>query len=309
MITATQKEQRTKHVGASDVAAIMGMSPYGSAHDVWLAKTGRVDDVEETDAMVFGNAAERMVQDLWKHYQGSQLVKPTATFMDRAMDGILRVNPDFFIGKAQRGSPLVQAKASMRATRDDDWGTPGTSEVPPFVYAQEQAEMAACDSDIASVGRVFGGFVAGFSIYHVPRDADFIEIMRDAIGNFWHNCVLKDTPPPESQASIDALSRRKREPGSVVQVDPQIVADFLAAKATLKEAEAVEEAAKARLLQALGDAEEGAVEGYSVSYRQQAKSGINLDGLRTEYPEIAAKLATKTTYRVLRASAKKEKKS
>lgn len=309
MITATQKEQRTKHVGASDVAAIMGMSPYGSAHDVWLAKTGRVEDIEETDAMVFGTHAEPMVQGLWKHYQGTQLVKPTATFADHAINGWLRVNPDFFIGKAQRGSPIVESKASMRAITGDGWGTSGTSEVPPHVYAQVQAQMAACESEEASVARLFGSFGAGFSIYTIPRDSDFIDIMREAIVSFWESCVLKDTPPPESQASIDALSRRKREPGSVVQVDPQIVADFLAAKATLKEAEAVEEAAKARLLQALGDAEEGAVEGYAVSYRQQAKSGINLDGLRTEYPEIAAKLATKTTYRVLRASAKKEKKS
>jgi len=37
-----QWESRTKSIGGSDCAAILGKSPYKSAYDVWLEKTGKI---------------------------------------------------------------------------------------------------------------------------------------------------------------------------------------------------------------------------------------------------------------------------
>jgi len=39
-LTTEQREIRRRYLGSSDIAAIFGMSPWKSAYDVWLEKTG-----------------------------------------------------------------------------------------------------------------------------------------------------------------------------------------------------------------------------------------------------------------------------
>ncbi len=43
-LTAEQKADRVNTLGASEIAAVCGLSPWKSVHDVWLSKMGLVDD-------------------------------------------------------------------------------------------------------------------------------------------------------------------------------------------------------------------------------------------------------------------------
>ena len=50
-ITAKQLEQRKTRLGSSDIAALFGLDPFKNAHDVYLAKTGKL--LPEPDKVVF----------------------------------------------------------------------------------------------------------------------------------------------------------------------------------------------------------------------------------------------------------------
>jgi len=52
---------RAHFIGGSDVAAILGLSPYRSAVDVWLEKTGQSTSNQTSMAMRFGQFAEEFI--------------------------------------------------------------------------------------------------------------------------------------------------------------------------------------------------------------------------------------------------------
>lgn len=306
-ITAQQREDRKQHIGGSDVPTIMGCNPFATAHDLWLEKTGQVPAFEGNEATRIGTAIEPAVRQLYEQERGVFLFKPTSTFSDEATGGLLRVNPDFFEEKAKRGSVIVESKSSMQSRDDDGWGDPGTNEVPESVLYQVQAQMACCDSDIARVARLFGGYRLGFAVYEIRRDDSLIDIIREEVQAFWE--LVQSGKPPSSLPSEGSMKRRQRVSGKVAAIDPELVKAFDAARAAKKIAEEQEEAAKLALLAALGDADEGNIAGWSLTYREQSRTGIDTKALSAAHPELAKQFATSSTYRVLRVSPKKEKKS
>ena len=58
MITSEYKLARKRYIGSSDMAAILGLSPYATAHDVFLEKTGRVEDDPGNENTELGNRFE-----------------------------------------------------------------------------------------------------------------------------------------------------------------------------------------------------------------------------------------------------------
>jgi putative phage-type endonuclease len=53
--------ERTKYLGGSDIGAILGVSKYRSALDVWLEKTGRIISTVDNLPVRFGTFAEEFV--------------------------------------------------------------------------------------------------------------------------------------------------------------------------------------------------------------------------------------------------------
>ncbi|HRR40229.1 MAG TPA: YqaJ viral recombinase family protein [Syntrophales bacterium] len=73
-ITETQREARRKHLGSSDVAAILGVDPFKNAYDVWLEKTGKVDSSDiSSEAAEIGNALETGILNLAERRLGKIL--------------------------------------------------------------------------------------------------------------------------------------------------------------------------------------------------------------------------------------------
>ena len=54
---------RANFLGGSDIGAIVGVSPYRSAIDVWLEKTGKAIDTADGFALRFGSFAEGFIAE------------------------------------------------------------------------------------------------------------------------------------------------------------------------------------------------------------------------------------------------------
>jgi len=50
-------EWRRRHIGASEIAAVLGISPWATARDIWERKTGRANE-DDNPAMARGRALE-----------------------------------------------------------------------------------------------------------------------------------------------------------------------------------------------------------------------------------------------------------
>ena len=62
----------SSYLGSSDIARILGLSPFGTALDVWAEKLGKIQ-VEETEAMTRGNETEASTLAGYARRTGRQL--------------------------------------------------------------------------------------------------------------------------------------------------------------------------------------------------------------------------------------------
>lgn len=303
-LTTTQVEARRGWIGASDVPAIVGVSPWKDAFSLWAEKTGKVPAADAGDAAKWGNLLEPVILQCTQDALGRRVVKSTGTFAHPDL-ACVRANPDGFVEVCRRGEPLVEAKSTSIS---EGWGEPGTDQVPESVLVQVTMQMRCTGSAFAHVARLFHSFGhPDFSLYTVAFSKSLADALDEACGEFWDNHVQKDTPPDPTALSLPTLGRMRRE-AKVVQVDPEIVAAFASARAAAKDAEQAADEAKAKLLLALGDGDAADVPGFKVRYSTITTRRLDQESLREAAPDLVALYTKDTTYTRLDVRAVKEKK-
>lgn len=280
MITETQRAARERGIGSSDVPAILGISPWVTPMDLWLMRTGRAEPQPQNAAMAMGSALEPVILKLAADRLEARVVSPSSTFVGALPHH--RANIDGMVGQAKRGAPIVEAKTSGRA---DDWGDDGTSDVPEHVRAQVLYQMACSSSDRAWVAVLLGDRGLRFQLHRVEWDADYAAHIIDRVDAFWGR-VMTDTPP-EACASLEVAKRLRKDDAPTVGIDPGLfVADESARKA-LAAAQEVADAARSRLMVALGSSLRGAGGGYTATISEVTTERFDAKQFRADHPDLA----------------------
>jgi hypothetical protein len=168
------------------------------------------------------------------------------------------------------GQP-VEAKTTRVA---DEWGEPGTDEIPQVYVVQALVQIAACQADLCYVGRLdVSRDHLPLDLYVVPSAHALEREIVDRACQWWREHVEADRPPPlDSPPPLDMLRRLRRQPATVVPIDPAIVAAWLESKEQAKQAQERAEQAQAAVLAALGEAEAGQLpDGRLVTYYAQTR--------------------------------------
>lgn len=297
MITHLQRQQRNQGVGASEVAAILGLDPYRSAWDLWALKTEKhieSGDESSSEAADIGNEIEVTTARLAEKRMGVRLVKPTATY--KAANGIMFANLDRQVEKAVRGAENCELKSTGLL---DGWGEAGTDDVPERVLLQVHAQMLCSDARVSHIARLLGRFGFKFDLYRVEYNPVLGVAIEERVCDWWNAHVVKDIAPEDSQPSLPVVSFLKRTPGKVIEIGSDVVAAYVAARDAKKKAEEIEDNAKANLLAALGDAEGGKAPGFSVSFQTINTKRIDTKALQEAEPGIAALFTKASGYRRL----------
>jgi putative phage-type endonuclease len=280
-ITEKQAADRIKGIGSSDAAAVFGLSPYTTKHDLWLVKTGRADGFKGNKATKRGDFWESAIRDMVAEELGEKVVACPGPFVK----GILRANLDGQVGKFGKGNPIVECKSSMIR---DGWGDPGSNVVPPHVMIQVQHQMHCAESQICYVACLNWNMWP--DIYPVEYDRDLGELIQQECERFWADHVTADNAPPlvrASDATLAAYNNIARRGGSVVEIDPELCAEFVSAKSRLDTAEEQVKLARAKIMQAIGDHEAFSAPGFKCSLSQVAgRKSLDSTRLKEEQPEI-----------------------
>jgi putative phage-type endonuclease len=253
-------EERRKGIGGSDVAALLGLSPWKSPLDVYLDKIGEAPPDKETKRQRRGQAIEPLILRKFEERMGVQvarfrepLVSERHPFMRANLDGRM----------PNEGGQIVEAKC---AWSPDGWGDDGSNEVPAYYQTQachyfevtgaevcffpvlfgmdgldwEQIDVPAEDDggeNLVWVPKIADD--ADFRIFTVERDEKFVADVVEAERAFWHEHVLARVPPAPTNRE-DALKLWTRDNGKAVEVG----ADIAAQVAKLKELRAQQKALK-----------------------------------------------------------------
>ncbi|MRH86040.1 hypothetical protein GFY24_00925 [Nocardia sp. SYP-A9097] len=189
---------RRQGVGGSDCSAVMGMAgKYGSPYTVWEDKTCRAPEIDESEAMLWGNLLEPVIRAEAMHRLGLTFTLPG---MLRSLENPWQqTNLD---GYASDGG-IIECKNTGQWMAAD-WD----GQVPDHAELQCQHNMAVTGAPHAWVAGLVGG--NRLKIARVERDEDLIADIIAEESRLWHEHVLTDTPPPAdpSEATKAALMRR-----------------------------------------------------------------------------------------------------
>lgn len=285
-LTQQEIERRRQFLTATDVPAILGVSPWVNAADVFLQKTQGISTFKGNDATEAGTLLEPSVL-AWASFKLGEL-QPGDWLVHE--NGINACSLD----ARRMNGEVVEAKTSGIVGPGDPskWGEEGTDEIPDYYLLQVQAQLMVTGAARAWVPALIGG--RGFVLFCVQANADLQEAIAENSVSFWREHVETCVAPPNVRASMESLKALRREPGKTVQVADELAQQYLTAKELSKEAEAQAEAAKAALIEALADAECGKWSGGQFTFCEQSR---------------AAHQVAESTFRVLRHKAAKTPKN
>lgn len=202
-------EERRKSVGASEVAAVMSLSPYQTGLDVYKQKLGAGDDFDPLLAFV-GHESEPIIQKWVERYSGIHVTLDPAfmarstvwPFLHASFD---RVSHDPFT--------TWQFKTAHQFT-----GHKWDEGVPTPIRVQVQAEMAVAGTERAAVVVWIGG--REFRLFWEPRDDRFIrEQMIPQVQAFWEGVQAGKPPLPQIAAEIPDVF--PGEPGTETELSEE----------------------------------------------------------------------------------------
>ena len=251
MLTERQVATRKSYIGASEVPAICGVSPFRSAWDVWAEKVGLAEPQPPNDAMILGLILEPAILD-WAHREIAPLKRNVQRVLRLSDSCRLRATLDGVFRVDGHVEPVEVKIGTACSPRSQEWGEPHTDEVPLDVRYQVQAQLMACQAPIGHVLALLPG--PRLAHFCVHADHDLQDKIRDQVIAFWR-CVQTREPPPESAPSPATFNSIRRDQ-TCVEVDFTIldglVNDYMAARERRLAAEKAEQEAKNRLFQLAG---------------------------------------------------------
>jgi len=205
---------RRTGLGGSDVAAVLGLSPYKTALDVYLEKTGIKEPQKDNSKMKAGRMLEDVVALWWALENGCKVRR----------DHKVRFHPQYkcLLANIDR---LIVANRNGRGT-----GVLEVKTTSGFVFKRWQEDGLPQDTYcqimhyLNVTGHRWGRIailVDGYNLQDIPvvYDREYIDLMTGQLLTFWQNHVEKRIPPePVNEEDIKSLWP-KAEEEKVVQAD------------------------------------------------------------------------------------------
>lgn len=208
-------EERRKGLGGSDIAAVAGLSPYGSPWSVYWDKVNPTVDDDAGEAARIGTILESAIGAEWALRQGRTVIKPqTLVIPDEEW---MRGNPDG-LAAGPEGAEVLEVKVVGEWAWAQQWD--GGAVVPAWYEAQCQWYMRLAGSPRAHVAVLVGGRRLEHRV--VERNARAIELLVDLGRRFWHEHVLAGVaPPPDaSRAARAMLDEQYPPPADRIAIEP-----------------------------------------------------------------------------------------
>ena len=203
-------ELRKTYLGATDLVAICGLSPWRKPGDVWMEKTGRAIGFE-------GNAATELGQDLedvvaLRHARRrtklGEIVQ-LGSLPDPVFDPehpFLAANVDRIYLNRKRVLECKTASEDQLSDARFTWGEDGeVDQVPVYYYAQTNHYIGILGYEDAFLSALFLGKKRIQRDYPIQFNPELFQKMRAAGVQFWQSYVEPDVQPPAEMFSTSGL--------------------------------------------------------------------------------------------------------
>jgi putative phage-type endonuclease len=268
MSTSAQQftaEERQSYIGASDVAAILGLDRYRTALDVFNEKLGLTEPFLGNKHTERGNRLEAVAAEEYTAFTGIKLRRRNDAFV-HPEHSFIQGHIDRMVVGEQR---IVEIKApSIAAYRSHQ-----RNGLPDSYQIQAQTYMG-----LSGINKltwvIFCADAWDFISFDVEFDPTLYATAISGAVDFWNNHILAGNPPIPSAMDKPAMEFEKIGGDVTKRSDEAFIsaaADLLEADRILKDADELKKLAKAALVEAI-EGKHGRYEGGGLRlyYSQQA---------------------------------------
>ena len=199
-------EVRKQGIGSSDAAAACGINPYMSMLELWMIKTGRVQQNIDNESsghapLYWGKQLEPLVAEYYSLHTNNKVRRVNAVLQHPDPDkAFMLANLDYAV-VGNEDVQILECKTAgeygAKLWRDG---------VPLYVLCQVQHQLAVTGKQAAHICVLLCGQET--KIYKVSRNEALIEQIIQAERLFWE-CVENDVPPAvdASESAAKALQQ------------------------------------------------------------------------------------------------------
>lgn len=250
--TPEWEQERRNSVGASEVPAVLGLSPYATPLDVYRAKHGVEVEFDPERAYV-GHASEVLIHGWIEKFRPELCPVLPARMMRHTDYPWLHASLDRRVTVDGLDVPVQMKSAHYYGVKDWEAGTP------LLVQAQLQTELLIADRPFG-FSAVFGGDMR-CRLYRVERDDEFIhDHLIPGTRTFWYEHVQAGVAPDVTSPAEHA-SLYDPDPDKAVEITETLLEALDRRDVLLSDALAMEKEAK--VLRAEADATQVAVLNYA----------------------------------------------
>ena len=305
---------RQSGIGGSDIAAILGVSPYATAYDVYQSKTQPLSDEDMNEFAYWGTVLEDTVAREFSKRSGLKIQNvnylmrhPTHRFaianIDRAVvNRDVSGNVRFKDGKLTTDQ-IVEIKTASEYV-GKNWGNEDSDEVPDQYQCQAQWYMGVTGVDVCHMAVLIGG--NKYRQYRIERNQDLIDVLFETAHDFWHNHVLAGIEPDATTLQNAKDKYPRHDPDTTLDVAPdsetaKVFEHYESLKAQEKELKTAITAAQTDLICQIQNNETLAIDGEVVAtYKTQVSNRFNSSQFKKDMPELAEQYIKQSESRVMR---------
>ena len=186
---------RRQGIGGSDVAAILGISPFRTARDLYDDKlniASAVDDTGNWVALEMGHLLEPLVAQIFTKKTRLEVFQIKKMFQHPQYPFML-ADVDYFVRLPNGKIALLEIKTTNYNAKDH-WWKDDEECVPVYYETQGRHYMAVMDIDEIFYCCLYGNNEDEVIIRHLYRDREYEQEMIYLEREFWHDHILTRMP-------------------------------------------------------------------------------------------------------------------
>jgi putative phage-type endonuclease len=304
-LTKAQLKERMNYIGASDAAAVLGMSRWKTPLMVWAEKTGQIipEDISGKLPVKLGHKLEQTVADLF--------MEETGKSVREIPNNMTLHHPNFPFLAANLDRLIVGEHSALECKTVSAWKAKEfeNEEFPQEFIIQCFHQMMVTAMDSIWLAVLIGN--QDFKVKQILWDDKTIDTMLRKEVHFWESFIIPKVMPMQiSCKDTDTLFQLfpEENPGSIIALGDkgdQLIERINAMKADQKSLDGSIEQLENELKVMLKDKEAGTTNNFKISWKTQSKSWVDSRILKKEMPDIHAKYLKETKFRALRINALK----
>ena len=272
-------------LGGSDMAAVLGLSPWRSPIDVWLDKTSDTVEEKESEPMYWGNVLEEVVAQEFAKRSGYKVRNNNFTLQSEPYPYLL-ANIDREIVGLDAGLECKTANAFKANEWDGD-------NVPDAYYIQCQHYMAVTGKASWWIAALIGGNT--FVYKEIKRNEEVIKAIIDTGAAFWELVESKTMPAPDDTKQCENALKKlyQKSNGQSVELPANygnMIIDYLEIKNQLSELETKKRGIENVMKDFLKDNERATYGEHFVSWKStKPRETFDAKAFKDDYPELHKK--------------------